>query len=219
MQVERALKDYELFPNESNRIEFHLKGLIKCIGMARATEHMALLGRIKEKFGHVFENLPETNAAIEKNVYKVLDSWLVSPAWTAVVTRARLGSKEDTLFCIDLARGFPNNQFKTLQVFRDLAHTEQPEVLQYFYDSLDSQESFEVNKEPFKSRRYVWPSALQKFLGMLNNKDLQVLEKCRQQEEVVQKIHEYVQKNAGGDPRKLPIRPYKAMPHSRQMGK
>jgi len=194
--LKRALREYKENPSDSRKHE-RLTNLILCVGYANAREYADLLAQIKSDYGSVFENLKEQYAQkISYHHMSIQNPWLGTPAWYAVLARARLGFKEDLKFCFELVEGYPDAECKSYIILPTLCTVNQPELLEYCFKMLDSTESFpgEVGTEYYRDH-------VQSYLESLI--DLNVI--GEKEIDSIEEIHQYVNVKLGGDPKKLPL--------------
>ncbi len=178
--------------------------LILCVAAAEDREKLDLLEEIKKKYGGVFEDLGKKYSVKKKRYHQNLENpWFDQPAWYALIARAKMGVKEDIAFCIKLVDEFPDVEMKCETIYRELAEIPQPEVLEYFYKSLDSKESYVDSSSDTK----IELSTVSLFY-LIQSIDDSVLSKIKisNASDAVSQMREYVKTKAGGDPKKLPIR-------------
>lgn len=95
-------------------------------------EHLA-------EWRQVVERMPEWRKAYHaRSLMK--QYWQSSLVWAALRARARMGVKEDIARCIQLADSHPDEDYKARRLLRELAYVRQPEVVDYIYDYLKSDE-------------------------------------------------------------------------------
>jgi hypothetical protein len=64
--------------------------------------------------------------------------WQGSILWDALRARARMGTKEDTRRCIEMAESHPDPDYRAAYLFDQLAYIRQPEVAEYLRGYLSS---------------------------------------------------------------------------------
>lgn len=192
--LKRALREYKENPSDSRKHE-RLTNLILCVGYANAREYADLLAQIKSDYGSVFENLKEQYAQkISYHHMSIQNPWLGTPAWYAVLARARLGFKEDLKFCFELVEGYPDAECKVYHIHESLNTVNQPELLEYYFNALDSTESFPGEG----GTEYYRDHVLSSLRNLIGDKDI-----GEQGVESIEKIREYVKVKLGGDPKKF----------------
>ncbi len=193
--LERALREYKENPSNTRKHE-RLTDLILCVGYANAREYADLLAQIKLDYGNVFENLKEQYAQkISYHHASIKNPWLGTPAWYAVLARARLGFKDDLKFCFELVEGYPDAECKVYHIHDESLNTvNQPELLEYYFKALDSTETFPGEG----GTEYYRDHVLSSLRNLIGDKDI-----GEQEAYSIEKIREYVKVKLGGDPKKF----------------
>jgi len=199
-QLRRAVEEYR--KNKETRVESTLKDLIVCAGQARTKALSGLLGAIKKEFGDVFNDLDKKYTPVSRHMQNIECPWFNSVAWKAALARARIGSNEDLKFCIDLVDKFPDPEFRSLVLLRDLASIDRPELLEYYYRCLDRNESY---AEPWGDRVRYGTAVMSAMLGRIDDDEIRKRVDVRLPD-AIQQLKAYVQEKAGGDPTKLKFR-------------
>jgi len=199
-QIHKAVEEYR--NSKDSYIEGTLRDLIVCAGKSRNKQLLNILGKIKREFGYVFEDLDRRYTPTNKHMQNRECPWFNSVAWKAALARARIGSDEDLKFCIDLVDKFPDPEFRSLVLLRDLASIDRPELFEYYYQCLDRNESY---AEPSGDRVRYGTAVMSAMLGCIDDDEIRKKVDIKSPD-AIQQLKTYVQEKAGGDPAKLRFR-------------